>query len=407
MNPDRYAANPPGSNHSPALFLMMNATDRVIRNPALALAPSEDGYLAYDTESRRLHRLNPAAALIVELCDGMRDIAGISAELSPLLPGVDPNACGKWIETALKDGILKTSGHATAAPSSESLAALAQELRQDGEVLAAFVCQDHATLLAPDDSNRWCVLGELAHIVGRRERAREAYERYMTFEPDDAEVGQILVALRDQAPPPRAPDECIEQLYSRFAGFYEKNMCGDLKYQAPLRLNEALDTQPTLAKNLDALELGCGTGLAAPHLRPRARKLHGLDLSPDMLEKARATGLYDELEVAEITAWLARCTASFDLIVACDTLIYFGDLRQVIVPAARLLRPNAFIAFTVERGSTAPYKLTDSGRYSHTESHIRDVARDAGLSVVRLTEGFLRNEYGEPVTGLISLLRRI
>ena len=99
-------------------------------------------------------------------------------------------------------------------------------------------------------------------------------------------------------------------------------------------------------------------------------------------------------------------TRSFDLIAACDTLIYFGDLQQVIVPAARMLHPGGRLAFTVERGETIPFQLTDSGRYAHSETHIRDVARLAGLRVAALTDGLLRYEYGDPVTGLVTVLRK-
>ena len=38
---------------------------------------------------------------------------------------------------------------------------------------------------------------------------------------------------------------------------------------------------------LDVLDLGCGTGLCGPLLRPYARALAGVDLSPQMLERMR------------------------------------------------------------------------------------------------------------------------
>ena len=162
-----------------------------------------------------------------------------------------------------------------------------------------------------------------------------------------------------------------------------------------------------LGVGMQVLELGCGTGLAAPLLRKRAKYLFGIDLSAEMATRAESTGLYDSIEVAEITEWLSRPGAgSFDLIAACDTLIYFGDLQQVVVPAARLLRPGGWLAFTVERGETIPFQLTDSGRYTHSETHIRDVARKAGLDVATLTEGLLRYEYGKPVVGLVTVLRK-
>ncbi len=387
----------------------MNADDRILRNPFVALAPADDGYLAYDIESCRLHRLNPTAALIVELSDGTRTAAHVSAQLAPLIGDAGMEGCTRWMEAAAADGLLKSvraGNPLPAGPSPDEFASLAAELRSDGHVLAAFVCQHFATLQVPDDADQWEALGELAHIVGRRDDAREAYERYTELAPGDAEVEQILVALRDEPAPPRAPDRCIVQLYARFAEFYEQNMCTDLEYQGPAQLAAALEADLGSVADLDVLELGCGTGLAGQHLRRRARRLVGIDLSPDMVVHAQATGVYDSLEVAEITEWLARAdTPQFDLVAACDTLIYFGDLRQVLIPAANHVRAGGRLAFTVERGDTLPFRLTDSGRYTHSESHIRTAAQDAGLTVAAVTENVLRYEYGEPVLDLVVVLR--
>lgn len=379
----------------------------VICRPSVVLAIAEDGYLAYDTRALRLYRLNATAALVVDLCDGARSASAIVSALTPLLASADAAAAARWIETSIQDGLLDFAELSDASPpTAAELVARARALRSDGDVLAAFVCQEAAVQIAPDDAAAWSSLGELAHIVGRRERAREAYEEYLRRSPGDAEVEQILVALTDAPPPSRAPDRCIEQLYARFADHYEANMCGDLNYEAPLRLHEALDACPGLGSSLDILELGCGTGLAAPYLRRRARTLLGIDLSPQMIEKARATGAYDELVTTEITQWLREDTRDFDLVAAADTLIYFGDLRQVLAPAVQRLRDGGVIAFTVERGPASGFLLTDSGRYAHSADHIREAAADAGLGVVSLTEGFLRMEYGEVVTGLVAVLSR-
>jgi predicted TPR repeat methyltransferase len=387
----------------------MNADARLLRNPHVALAPTEDGYLAYHTKRNRLHRLNAAAALIVELCDGTRTATEILADVTPFVAGDAAAGCARWIEGALQDDLLKSltrgrSGPPT--PSPDYFSKLASSLRRKGSVLAAFVCQYHATLQVSDDPEQWATLGDLAHIVGRRADAKEAYERYLELSPGDAEVEHILVSLRGDPPPARAPDECIVQLYSRFAEFYERNMRSDLEYCGPEVLGRALHRTFGSSAALDVLELGCGTGLAASQLRPLARRLVGIDLSPDMVERARPTGSYDVLEVAEITEWLARSDGrDFDLIAACDTFIYFGDLRQVLVPAARRLRAGGVVAFTVERGEGTGFQLTDSGRYVHSESHIHDVARDAQFVIESVGTPVLRYEYGEPVNALVVVMR--
>ena len=389
----------------------MNRDARLLRNPLVALAPNEDGYLAYDAGRHRLHRLNPAAALIVELCDGTRTSAVILADVAPFVADDAGAGCARWIERAFEDHLIQTVAPGTSSPVArppDYFSTLASRLRGEGSVLAAFVCQHHATLQMPDDPEQWAALGDLAHIVGRREDAREAYQRYLELSPGDAEVEHLLVSLRGDPAPPRAPDECIVQLYARFAEFYERNMRGDLEYCGPELVAKALHPIVGSAASLDVLDLGCGTGLAAPCLRPLARRLVGIDLSPDMVERARPTGLYDVLDVAEITEWLARTAErDFDLIVACDTFIYFGDLGQILAPAAQRLRAGGTVAFNVERGEATGFQLTDSGRYVHSESHIRDAARDARFVIASIDTAVLRYEYGEPVNGLVVVMRAV
>jgi predicted TPR repeat methyltransferase len=378
-------------------------------NPHIVLAPVENGYLAYDSASEQVHELNPLAALIAELCDGSRSVDEIRGAVTPLLPEGNDSEVERWIEGAIQAGLLirgdgVASDHRSL--SAKELADLAKRLRRAGKVRLAFLCQQTVVKLAPEDADAWCYLGELAHIIGQRDEARVAYEKYLSIEPDDAEVKLILVALRDEAPPSRAPDEFIQQLYERFSSFYDKNICDDLDTQAPDRIRELAQAAVGDRTGLTLLDLGCGTGLAGVQLKPRAARMVGIDLSPEMVELARARNLYDQLEVAEITDWLRRNSECFDLIAACDCLIYFGDLRQIVVPAVSRLHPDGAIVFTVECGDRYPFRLTDSGRYTHHPDHIREVAKEAGLRVLRLEEGYLRMEYGAEVTGLFVALKR-
>jgi len=386
----------------------MNADALLLRNPFVALAPADDGYLAYDVARNRLHRLNPSAALIIELCDGTRSAASLVDDLA-LLVDEARAGCMRWIEGAIEDDLLKPLAPGASGPSAPDagyFSSRALQLRSEGHVLAAFVCQHYATLQMVDAADQWAALGDLAHIIGRREDARDAYEHYLALSPGDAEVEHVLVSLRGDPAPPRAPDECIVQLYARFAEFYEHNMVTDLEYCGPQVLAEALHRVLGATAQLDVLELGCGTGLAGPHLRMLARRLIGIDLSPDMAKRANKTRCYDAVEVAEITEWLGRGTGrDFDLIAACDTFIYFGDLRQVLTPAAGRLRRGGTLALTVEREDTRSFRLTDSGRFVHGESHIREAADAAGFEVVSVENTTLRYEYGDPVAGLVVVLR--
>lgn len=382
---------------------------RLIRNSMLALAPAEDGYWAYDIQASRLHHLNPAAALILELCDGSLTAGEICTEVAPLLFESQADPCNRWIEEALRSGFLFEGTTSVPSPpaTAEDFASAAEKLRDDGYVLASFVCQQHATILDPHKPGYWRYLGELAHILQKRSEARAAFEQYLTLRGHDAEIEHLLISLRDEAAPPRASDSCIRELYSRFSQFYEDNMIGELEYKVPGYAASMLGPVFGARNDLDVLDLGCGTGLSGKAMRRWARNLVGIDLSPEMLAHAQDSGTYDKLELAEITSWMsAAAEPLFDLVVACDTVIYFGDLRQVLVPAGQRMKPGGRMIFGVERSDSAPFRLTDNGRYQHSREHIAGAAADAGFVVEKIQDQILRYEYGKPVHGLIALLQR-
>jgi predicted TPR repeat methyltransferase len=383
---------------------------RLSINPTVILSPLIEGYIAYDTASNRLHELNPAAALLVELCNGSRTREEVATLAAPLLPPDSESFVLNWLTQAIEQEVLVENSAGIQQSkvrelSAGELAALANRLCDEGKVQAAYLCQQRATELQPSDAKLLRDLGELAHIVGKRQEARQAYEDYLIQKPDDAEIQHLLTSLRDDAAPTRVPNECIHQLYQRFSAYYESNMCDELGYEGPVHLRTAIDQTLGDCSRLSILDLGCGTGLAGLAVADRASRLVGIDLSPEMIEQARQRNIYDELHVAEVTAWLGEAKEHFDLIIACDTLIYFGDLQQVIIPAKRLLAPNGVIAFSVERADSGSFRLTDNGRYVHHPDHILTAARASNMNVARQAEAFLRMEYGQEVTGIYVTLR--
>lgn len=323
-------------------------------NPHVLLSPVEDGYVAFDVVDEKLFELNPVAALIAELCDGSRSVDELTSLIRPHVPPEALDAIPQWLDQAETNGLLVRDHQCTDQTpaqdlSAEQLAGLADRLRDEGKTQAAYLCQQQATELSSESSRYWRHLGELSHIVGKRENARGAYERYLQLEPDDAEIRHILVSLRNEATPKRVPDECIKQLYERFSTYYESNMVDELGYEGPQHLLEVIEQTIGDRRELRVLDLGCGTGLAGKVLRLFASRLVGVDLSEEMLDKSRARNIYDHLELGEITGWLSGTDETFDLITACDTFIYFGDLRQTIGPAKATLNPGGTIAFSVAK----------------------------------------------------------
>ena len=376
------------------------------RNPAVFFCPGEQGYLAYAPDADQLHRLNPLASLIADLCDGERGLTDIERLVEPMLPDGAADAVRDCVEQGLRCGLFLDGAAAVAAPIPDP-GELVRGLRAESKFEAAYICQYSAAERDAENPVHWAALGELAHILGRRDDARAAYERYLALAPDDAEIRHLLIALCGELPPPRMSDEAVGQLYERFAGFYESNMFDELDYQGPRRIAALVADLMPGRDGLKALDLGCGSGLAGVELRHRCARLVGVDLSPAMLDLARARALYDELAIGEMSTWLAGCADGFDLIVACDSLVYFGDLRPIVQGSARLLTSGGLFVFSLERGDRMPYRLSDNGRYTHHPDAVREMAQAAGLEIARIEEDFLRLEYGEPVIGLFTALRKV
>ena len=169
----------------------------LILSPSVLLSTTADGYVAYDVHLDRLYRLNPTAALVVELCDGTRDLEGLERDLEAVV-GDDWPQWRDWLATAVRDCLVYEAMPVDVSPVSAcdptELATHADRLQRRDRVLAAFVCQQRASQLAPDDPDVSLRLGELAHIVGRRDDARSAYQHYLSRCPDDAEVAHLMTA---------------------------------------------------------------------------------------------------------------------------------------------------------------------------------------------------------------------
>ncbi len=110
------------------------------------------------------------------------------------------------------------------------------------------------------------------------------------------------------------------------------------------------------------VDLGCGAGNVALHLRSRwpAARLIGVDNSPEMLAKARkagddAGGKIEWVE-ADLLDW--RPDTAPDLIYS-NAVFHWVDDHEILLPALfSLLAPGGVLAFQIPRNFTAPSHKT-------------------------------------------------
>jgi predicted TPR repeat methyltransferase len=288
---------------------------------------------------------------------------------------------------------------------------LSQALLDQGQVREGLLANSRAVSLWPRHQQaRGDVLRALV-MLGEKQRAQALYREWLDEEPDNPIARHLLAATesgdkgQDDTPPSRASDAYVEEVFDHFAESFDSKL-ESLHYQAPVLVAERLhQLLPAPDGTLDVADLGCGTGLCGPHLKPYAKRLAGCDLSVGMLRRAKARGVYDVLHKAELGYYLETQPARFDLLVSADTLIYFGDLRPVLGHAHAALRPGGWLVFSVEalpEHDSADWRLQPTGRYAHGRGPLTAHLAEAGFTDVDVQPAVLRTEGGRPVAGWLA-----
>jgi ubiquinone/menaquinone biosynthesis C-methylase UbiE len=88
-----------------------------------------------------------------------------------------------------------------------------------------------------------------------------------------------------------------------------------------------------------ALEIGCGEGRVCRELRARGHGILGVDASPSLVAAAAGADPSGEYVVGTAEA-LPFAAASFELVIAYNSLMDVDDMPRSVAEAARVLRPG-------------------------------------------------------------------
>lgn len=268
---------------------------------------------------------------------------------------------------------------------------------------AQYHCQ--AFVSGPLDDKPKRMLGIAYYTLNRIHEAAEVYRDWCAAEPHNPVARHLLAACSGEHVPARAEDAFVEAIFDEYAENFDTKLVQSLAYRGPEYIAAALAKHLPASAALQVLDAGCGTGLCGPVLAPYAAHLTGVDLSANMLARAEIRGGYDKLVKAELGDYLASQAEAFDLIVIADVLIYFGALDGVFAAAARALKLGGLLIFTVETQAEdpqlPPYVIRPSGRYRHAVHYIENCLVRHGLQVVGNDAVVLREEFTQPVAGLV------
>lgn len=256
------------------------------------------------------------------------------------------------------------------------------------------------------EPSRYEWLHNLAVLYLRNDQPKEAercFTKSLQINPNNPTAQHMLNALKNNKLS-SADSRYVSDLFNQYASYYNQHMQENLKYDLPRVMREKYrEVNPNLYKTLNILDLGCGTGLAAPYFRDIAKHLIGVDLSANMLAYANSLQGYDLLCLADINQCIpGENQQYFDLIIAADVFVYIGDLEKILQKIKSALIPDGYVIFTVENYTENSFKLQTTGRFAHSKNYLSSLAKKLDLSL-EFNTITLRTNNNKNIDGLLVI----
>lgn len=333
---------------------------------------------------QRAHQLNPQ---LVDPCIGLGAIAQMTQDY-------------QQAEHCYQQALRLQPGHPLA------LYNLGHLYAHWGRAAQAEGCWQQLLSTCPEHVDAHLSLATLKKEQGQLEEAQAWLHQCLAIVPDHGTALHLLASWcgeRTQA----APSQYVKGLFDGYAEQFEQHLLGELDYRTPgLLKNVFTSLHPGSEKSLESLlDLGCGTGLVADAFSGMVKWVTGVDLSEKMIAKARGKAIYDRLIVDDITNFLRADTRQYHCCIAADVLVYLGDLEAVFSGVSKRLDSCGYFLFSTESDPGQHYSLQPSGRYTHSNDYINQLALVYGFEVVYQRTEKLRKEHDEWVVGDIILLK--
>lgn len=155
-------------------------------------------------------------------------------------------------------------------------------------------------------------------------------------------TGEMKIGL-DDAYGLSTPDDS-RRLYRDWAGSYDESF---VKAHGYVYHQEIAALFARLGGRGPTLDVGCGTGVVGRVLT--ASPVDGLDISPEMLEAARAKGCYRELIEADLTATLPMPDGAYQGLISAGTFTEGHVGADALDELIRVAAPGALFVLGVNQ----------------------------------------------------------
>ena len=257
---------------------------------------------------------------------------------------------------------------------------------------------------SPNDALLFNMIGGCYASQGKTDLAIKFYEKALILKPDYAIPKHMLNSLlgRTSKGPPK---EYVKNLFDDYAERFNESLLNQLQYKLPFLIKEIiLKLDSNITKFEKVIDLGCGTGLSGKGLRDISNDLTGIDISENMVTKARELAIYDSLIVGDIIETLSSSKEKYDLFMALDVLVYIGEVESIFNAVKNCCSKNALFIFSIEVQEGNDYSLLKSSRYAHSDNYILNIISDK-FKVLDSQDVKIRKERDTWIDGKIYIIQ--
>jgi predicted TPR repeat methyltransferase len=240
-----------------------------------------------------------------------------------------------------------------------------------------------------------------------REAALKHFQKVLQMQPENKALQHTINILGHNKDLTSSPPEYIQSLFNAYADHYDTHIVNTLKYDVPQKLfamvNEYVDV---LHAGWHILDLGCGTGLCGEIFKGN-NTLDGVDLAEKMLDFAAKKNIYQKLVQDDILDFLKDQHDIYNLIIAGDVIVYYGELADVFSACYRALRSQGLFVFNAEMDNSKNFELSESGRFVHGKAYLDRIAKENHFEILDYQTVDLRKQNETIVQGHLYLLKKM
>ena len=138
--------------------------------------------------------------------------------------------------------------------------------------------------------------------------------------------------------------------------------------------------------DLNVLDVGCGTGLAASPVRPYTSQgtFDGVDISSGLLNIAKTRKMYNNLSHMDAIEFLSGKEGQYDAMIAANSLPYFEDLDNAFATFGKALKPNGIMFFSIKINglNKDDQILYPPYNYLFSTDYVRSVLKKNGFTIL-------------------------